>query len=184
MNDVYEKIELDGKTIEIVNDDCPPNPREDYDHLGTILYLKTSRYILGDEGVDHEVIDEMVERDDVFLLPVYAYIHSGISLSTGSFHGRVPAYHAHFDSGQSGVIYIEKEKMREEFGNMDENELQEKAEKIMRSEIEEFDQYLNGDVWGYCIYDETGEEIDSCYGFYGMDYCIEEAKRVAEYEPA
>ena len=38
--------------------------------------------------------------------------------------------------------------------------------------------YLSGDVWGYIV-DEDNKD-DSCWGFFGYDYCVEEAKRVAE----
>ncbi len=47
----------------------------------------------------------------------------------------------------------------------------------LNREVEVYDQYLCGDVYGYTIYEhdkdeepEGGEHIDSCGGFYGSDY--------------
>jgi hypothetical protein len=46
--------------------------------------------------------------------------------------------------------------------------------------------YLTGDVYGYVIQklDDDGEvedEVDSCWGFYGMDDVEAEAQRALEY---
>ena len=58
----------------------------------------------------------------------------------------------------------------------------ERAEKCLRSEVETYDDYLTGQVYGYIIEDENGEQLDSCWGFLG-DYknCLEEAKSSADY---
>lgn len=45
-------------------------------------------------------------------------------------------------------------------------------------DTEEWNTYLSGDVWGYRVFDEDGEEFDSYWGFYGREACIEEAKAV------
>ena len=39
--------------------------------------------------------------------------------------------------------------------------------------------YLSGDVWGYVIND-GGKNEDSCWGFYGDDYCLSEAKSIVD----
>jgi hypothetical protein len=49
--------------------------------------------------------------------------------------------------------------------------------------------YLRGEVYGYEIvkkikcptcHETHEEDIDSCWGFYGLEYCITEAKADAE----
>jgi len=48
---------------------------------------------------------------------------------------------------------------------------------------------LRGDVYGYKIYkiDRSGldcehqEFLDGCYGYYGLDYCMEEAQGVVDW---
>ena len=50
---------------------------------------------------------------------------------------------------------------------------------ILESEIRELDQYLTGDVYGYEIIDvRTEEHIESCWGFWGMDYVEEEINQI------
>ena len=48
-------------------------------------------------------------------------------------------------------------------------------------EVEVYDQYITGEVYGYVIKDEEGNELEPCWGFFGMDHATEEAKRQAEY---
>ena len=43
------------------------------------------------------------------------------------------------------------------------------VEKVLRGEVKVYDQYLQGDVYGYVIEDADGEEIDSSWGYYGDD---------------
>jgi hypothetical protein len=53
--------------------------------------------------------------------------------------------------------------------------IKEWAEKYIEATVKGYDQYLTGDVYGYVIKDKD-EQIDSCWGFYGLDYVIESAK--------
>jgi len=52
------------------------------------------------------------------------------------------------------------------------------AENVLLAEVEEYNKYLQGDVWGYVV-DPDGEN-ESCWGMYGYDYCMAEAKALAE----
>lgn len=92
-----------------------PNPREEFDHLGTILYSST-RYTLGDKRGGSV-------PPDAVSLPVYAFIHSGITLSTLPFTDP-------YDSGQSGVIYAR----RADAPGMSDDEI----ESALRAEVSEF----------------------------------------------
>jgi hypothetical protein len=51
---------------------------------------------------------------------------------------------------------------------------------LVESIVEVWNQYLSGDIWGYCIKDSSGEVLDSCFGFYGFDYCKSEAIEAAK----
>ena len=96
-----------GNTVDIMQDNFPSSPR-DNDNLGTILYC-SSRYVLGDKCVSQEELIETLIRKDIISLPVYSYIHGGITINTTGFS-------CSWDSGQCGIIYIEKSKVRHEFG--------------------------------------------------------------------
>ena len=44
------------------------------------------------------------------------------------------------------------------------------ARKAVLNYIETWNQYLSGDVYGYLIENELGEETGGCWGFYGTEY--------------
>lgn len=157
---------------EILTDEGPESPREEKDDaFGTILYT-SSRYNLGDERVDGEEIDQKLNDTSVIALPVYAYIHGGVTLNT-------TGYACRFDSGRSGCIYISKEEVRRIFNvKRISPQLHKRVEESLKSEIKVYSQYLNGEVYGYRIFDDNDEEIESCWGFYGLETAKQEAEEV------
>lgn len=97
------------------------------------------------------------------ILPLNLYDHSMLHMSTSSFFGR--AQHAEWDSGQVGWIYATPEDIKKEYGSLT-PESYEKAETLLKSEVESYDYYLSGQCYGFRLY-ENGEETDSCWGFLG-----------------
>lgn len=97
------------------------------------------------------------------ILPLNLYDHSMLHMSTSSFLGR--AQHAEWDSGQVGWIYAAPEDIEKEYGSLT-PESYEKAEALLKSEVECYDYYLSGQCYGFRLY-EDGEETDSCWGFMG-----------------
>jgi len=80
-----------------------------------------------------------------------------------------------------GYIMVSREKVRDEYGWKAIS--QRRAAKIRRhlkAEVKTYSQYLQGDIYGYQIEDQEGNEIDSCWGFYGIDAAIEAAKENIE----
>jgi len=160
-------------------DDDPQNPRDD-DNTGTMVCFH-KRYTLGDthdyKESDYSGWDELEkaivrEHDPAVILPLCLYDHSSVTISTIPFS-------CPFDSGQIGFIYISKKRVCFEYGvkHMLPRTV-DLARGALCSEVEAYDQYLRGDTWGYTISDEFGEEYDSCWGFFGEEYCREEAERV------
>ena len=176
--------------IEVEQDNDPSNPRED-DNLGTMVCFH-KRYNLGDKhnykSSDYdsfgELEKEIIKNENVgVILPLYLYDHSGITMNTTGFSCR-------WDSGQVGFIFISKEKMLKEYGGkIVTKKLKERVEKYLVDEVKTFDDYLRGDVYGYKIFEvslcdkgcEHNDEIDSCWGYYGEDSCMEEAEGVVNY---
>jgi len=164
-------IEYKGYTIEIDHCDYAGDPRE-WDNLSTFVFSTKSYSLANELDIDYSDFNSMGEAEayirrnfDVLeVLPVSAYIHGGISLSIGSPTCR-------WDSGYIGFIVIEKEKVREGFRiKRITKEFKEKSIEIAKSELETYSQYLNGEVYGYNTYDKDGEDIDSCWGYYGYDH--------------
>ena len=45
----------------------------------------------------------------------------------------------------------------------------------LKDEVEVYDQYIRGDVYGFIIEDLQGNNVDSCWGFYGWEAAAEQA---------
>lgn len=167
-----KEIRRNGYTLRIETDDNPSNPRTEWDNLAKMVCFH-NRYDLGDEH-DYDRNDynswaeleaAIIKKDKpIAIRPLYMYDHSGITISTTRFS-------CSWDSGQIGFIYVPKK-------NYEKLKDAEKAAKIIELEVEVYDQYLRGDVYGYVIVDENENELDSCWSFYGLDYVIKEGKDV------
>lgn len=176
-----------GYIVRVLTDDDPQDPR-DWDNLGT-MYCFHPRYILGDpHNTDIEGIKKYVEKENVLSLPLYLYDHSGISMSTG----RNYPFNCRWDSMQVGYITAHYGTIRQEFAFQDiTDEILKKAEDILKSEVETYNKFLMGMVYGYCIYreekcDECGneEEIleESCWGFFEEpEEIMKEAKNLVDH---
>lgn len=169
--------------LEIEQDSSPESPRT-WDNLGTMVCFH-KRYDLGDKtdyrSEDYDSWDELRQgiidnEGEVFMLPLYLYDHSGITISTRPFN-------CNWDSGQVGFIFVSKNKVKKE--GIDET----KVLDYLKGEVETYDQYLTGDVYGYRVYEvETcslGHEhktlVDSCWGFYGEEYAEKEGRSLLEH---
>lgn len=184
---MYEKESIDykGMSIKIYYDEDPDSPRE-WDNLGTI-YSNNRNYNLDNHDID-ELLDEDGELNEKELskhfiwLPVYAYEHSGITVSTG--HGY--PYNDGWDSGLFGIIAVSKERVRKEYGwKKITEERRKRIEKYLDGEIEVLDMYFTGEVYGYVAEDEEENHIESCWGFFGdggLEEAIREAKGAIDYE--
>jgi hypothetical protein len=183
---VLETIESEHFIAEIVADSEAEPPFEG-DEPFKIAYLKSSRYTLGTEAVSEEEMEEIakgIKRKSLIGLPVYAYIHGGATIRAGSGN----PFSCPWDSGQSGFVYISAEDAKKEYKEFGVRYWRKAAEKCCRGVVEDYDQYLTGDVWGIVIKrkgeeeDPEGEEIESVWGFYGSEYATEEAKRMLDWQ--
>jgi len=169
--------------IKIVHDEFPESPRE-WDNLGKMVCLHR-HYNLGDTHSFKESdfsswneLKELLEKEEdaKVILPLYLFDHSGLSISCSSRQFRM-ADSAGWDWGQVGFIYATRKSILETFNcKRLSKRLLDEAKEILIGEVKVYDQYLTGDVWGFIIEDDNGEEIESCWGFFGYDNCELEAK--------
>jgi hypothetical protein len=150
------------------------NPIEDYDTAVVVGYWG-DRYILGNKKIDRFSKEELIaehQNDPILaILPMYAYIHSGVTVSTEPFG-------CQWDSGQSGWAYI-TQSSADKMGY--EGLSTEELEDIIRQEVKSYDNYLTGQVYLYDVQDLDGSSLESCGGFIGdLEGCIADAKIVAE----
>jgi len=158
-------------TYEIVPDEDPISPRDPHyaEPFGTMICFH-KRYRLGDK---HELRSDQFSGWDAMrehlekelsaavILPLHLYDHSGITMSTSPFS-------CPWDSGQVGFIYVTREKILKEYSKkVLTKALREKATLLLDAEVKVYDAYISGDAHGYVVKDESGEVIDSCWGYLG-----------------
>lgn len=167
------------KKFEIFRDDEPTNCRTDWDN-GDVLCVWWNRYCLGDnegKGTPHETLSELVTdlidreidtdeltenemmvmlqtkaTDKIVILPVFIYEHSGLAISCSHSY----PFNDRWDSGMAGFIYTTRETVKVTGTPW------EQVREMMIEDVETYNMYLQGDVYGYSV--EDGE--DSCWGFY------------------
>lgn len=168
------------------------DPREDWDNLGTLALVTHD----GDETIKDPInwlaemldleayqvrgiadklgvsyyTDEVKEClqakffDRYIALPVYKYEHSRVAYNTTGFRCR-------WDSGQVGYIYVTKEDAKNNWGlKRLSPQKRQWALDILKSEVETFSQWANGEIYGFTVEDEEKGISDSCGGFYGSDW--------------
>lgn len=126
---------------------------------------KNNRYIGG-------LYDKTATHTDewLFTLPLYAYIHGGVKLSTTPFQDP-------FDSGQVGWVGIAKENAEVEGLTAEDGE---KMEAHVQAFIKDWNAYFAGDVWNVLI--ESTEDgvhfdfVDSVGGCMGYHNAEEDAQ--------
>lgn len=175
-------------------DESPESPRTAYDNAA-VLILEHRRYELGDA---HEAdLSNALTRDeaeaairkaygrDALVVPVYGYDHGMLTIRTG--RGGNP-FHCPWDSGLLGWAVMSRAMIRETYGvKRVTAEVLQRANDLIDGEVATLDQYLTGDVYGYEIVrldddGEPGEVIDSCWGYYGTEAVIEEARSILDSE--
>lgn len=180
MKDVRAQFDSGLMRAEIWYDPAPANPRKMNDNLSSMLFYH-QRYQLGDEQtVNTDQLMDYVGQDDVISAPVWLYGHSGLALrmgglSIGGGPDNQPVRFASrdWDTSFLGFMTLDFKKAEEEYGPDWRSKI-ETIERVFRSELAEYMAYLNGNVYGYTIYEgkkcETceiiqWEEVDSCGGF-------------------
>ena len=185
-----EEFEENGLIVKIYPDESPVNPRVDWDN-DDVMVCFHRRYQIGDaKGTKHnysssdfhswDKLEKQICKDNDVLeiLPIYMLDHSGITISTTDFNDR-------WDSGKIGFIYITKEEARKShMVKKLSKKVKEQVHKNLLSSVEVCDQYVSGETYGYVIEDKAGNEIDSCWGYFGLKSAIEEAKSIAKHSKA
>jgi hypothetical protein len=128
---------------------------------------------------------------NAIVVPLWLYEHSGMTMRAAATRPGYP-FDCPWDAGQVGFIAVSLAKVREEWSvKRVSAELREKVRQGLVSEVEEYDRYLRGDVYGIIVKDADNEDFpegvatkllgdESCWGFIGFEYACEEGKRMAE----
>lgn len=155
----------DYYSFTIVQDLDAPNPRKDFDHVGKLDIRQR-----GNRQDFDETTYNKDDKDVFAALPVYRYEHGGVAYNTTGFS-------CPWDSGQVGWIVAYRDDVREAWG------FKRRTKKAtatvlacLAAEIEELSLWANGDVYGYQITNDSGDIVDSCYGYFGHGTAEQAAK--------
>lgn len=170
-----------GLTVKYIQDEDALNPRKEFDNFGTMACFHR-HYTLGDkDNCNIDDLKALVGGKDYISLPLYLYDHSGLTISTSPFS-------CSWDSGQVGYIFVSKEDVKKEYScKRISPKILKKVYALLESEVQTYDAYLTGEVYGYVIEDENGERLYSCWGYFcgtkeERQYLRQEAERAALYE--
>lgn len=154
MTDTHKVIKYKGYTINIYPDDAHDQ--------GPSEWGDTELFLIGDHNqfyVNNDLIDDIhnlttEDKKKYHIIPLIAYIHSGVSLSITN---ESYPFNDKWDSCQVGYVFISKKDTKSKI----------KAKKLAKELINDWNMYLTGNVYGFIVFDPQGEEIGSCWGFYG-----------------
>lgn len=151
----YKGYDIDIKVDELA--ECP----DFWGNEDLFLVYDHRDFCIERKGYDPtEIYEHCMENkkwfyEGYYVFPVFAYIHSGVSLSLGN--NSYP-FNDQWDVSMKGFVLLKRMKGWSWQRN--------KAKKIAPYLITEWNQYLSGDVYYYNV-DEANE---SCGGFYGHDF--------------
>lgn len=112
----------------------------------------------------HEYIVSMLETRGTIILPVYAYIHSGVAISVSPFS-------CSFDSGTAGFTYVTREEILKNWGKKRlTKKLTQQAKDLLLAEFESLANYVQGDLYRYEIRID-GDYETSCGSYQEEEYC-------------
>lgn len=183
-NPIYEK-DLENVVIKIYQDsDCCNSPDTWGDNEIFLVGWDSRNFFVESDLFNKEMFGATLKMDeyadytekakafvkDYYVFGIDAYIHGGISLS---LHNE--GMNCQWDTSNFiGAVCVKK--------SINANMTRKKAEKYARGLIDTWNDYLNGNVYGYVVEDKQGEHLNSCYGFYG-DYeegALKEAENIAK----
>ena len=178
-----ETIKQDGQTyrLAVYADPDVPNPLEDWSEMGTILSLNRRH-----GNFDHAGVEDAIENNPD-AVPL-SYFEHGQCLWTVA--GELPAAaRCRFDSVSFAGVWLPDVGTLASAKNYGGSTRRHFMRKRARQAYDAYTQWCNGEVYGYAVEcvttcahcgEESKEPLDSCWGFYGLDYCLGEAKAAVE----
>lgn len=174
-----EKRQPKRATVKLVEDEDCGNPLTDCDGQWTLYDFtrrgagdspKDAGFLVGDHGWTPSIgLRRKFTVGLAFFLDLYDHSGQSWSLSGEGMNDR-------WDTSHKAGLLVWKNKPSD-MGAKTKDARKEDA----RRTLETYNQWLNGDCWGYILTDsDTGQEIDSCWGFISQDYCREQAENNAK----
>lgn len=172
MTEPYAKHEYKGFTICVEQDRDSESP-DTWDSEGMFLVsFHDDLWIVRD---DIKKVKDLEGLDQYEIFNVKLYDHSGISLAlTESAEGQQYPFTDQWDVS-SNCVFVLIGRNAQPWA--------ETSQEAAQSIIDEWNTYLSGDVYGYEIRDSSGGVLESCWGIYGNDVALKEAKEMVDSLP-
>lgn len=156
-----KEFELKGYKVTIEYDEYPSSPRN---YKSTIFYGVDENYPLSLlENEDGKMpLNKCEELKGKWYSVVSKYEHGGISLHLGLPNDK-------WDSSVIGVIAIPKTFYKRK-----------EVEKVFAIEVEEYEHYLNREIYMYYIINKEGNVVESCGDYYDIDQAENDARCTVE----
>lgn len=156
-----KEFEFKGYKVTIQYDEYPSSPRN---YKSTIFYGVDKNFPLSllENESGKIVLNKCEELQGQWFSVVSKYEHSGIALHLGLPTDK-------WDSSIIGVIAIPKTYYKRK-----------EAEKVFAVEVDEYEHYLNGEIYMYYITDKEGNVVESCGAYYDIDQAESDAKSEVE----
>jgi len=180
MPDIGERAEFvdqSGRTVtvEVVPDDSPPNPLEDWDGEGVIHSFnpRHANFLdlrkVGCSSLEEAVkwLNEECGPEGIGWMRL-GYFEHGRCVWFPWDGGMPPGTEGDFrwDGHSFAGVWVPDEDVMESFGELSEDELRRKVLEYCVSVCRTYTSWCNGDVYGY---DVSVDGEDSCFGFFGLD---------------
>jgi len=95
------------------------------------------------------------EEKVIAIYPISKYEHGNISYSLGTSNG--------FDYSNNG-FYIITAETQKELGVKKKD-----FEQVIKEELEDYNKWINGEMYNFILYDKDGEVVHTCGGFYDIE---------------
>ncbi len=166
---LIEKFEIGNFQIETHYDLSPAHPRTDFDNKTKIITVNRKYGHLGDiihKENEFKSFEDFIKKTarkykPFVMLPLYVLDHSGLHLSLTRL--------CQWDSSLIGVILINKKELKNGWKlkkvTLEHIEL---AKSIINQDLDTYNDYLVGNVYGYKVF-SNGKPFDSSWSFYGYD---------------
>ena len=163
-----------GVYIEIEHDQDCDSPYDGDDGIKIVILHRNYTNPNKDVGT---TADEVLEwcKDNArewFITNLFMYEHGNVALRAGE---RNP-FGDPWDSGQVGIVALKKSEWGKGKGERNAKRLE-----YAKNAAEHYGQWMNGECYGFIIKNADDEELDSCWGFIGMDDVEQEARASAEH---
>jgi hypothetical protein len=162
---------IDGYRVRVEPEEDAENPIREYKLVTQVVTWMRSYEFSSEEPKPYDSPDEVREAvksgELAFADPLFAYIHSGITVHMGEMNASWPD--KQWDCGLAGFAYIRMEKAKKEWLKLGRRALNRVCRERARQDVEVLDQWLRGDVWIYDVIGPGRELVDSCGWIYGYD---------------